>query len=86
MYLAAPDLLPGERYRSYTAWIQEVDPKEAQLLIGLIEMLIKDWYMVRHERQKHLEGIISAASGKKEAKQKAAAVTMKNSAWISFVT
>lgn len=31
--------------------IIDVDSEEAQLLIGLIEMLIKDWYIVKHERE-----------------------------------
>ena len=31
--------------------IIDVEPREAELLIGLIEMLLKDWYVVREERQ-----------------------------------
>src|SRR5262249_23110992 len=29
--------------------IVDVEPEEAQLLIGLIEFLLKDWYVGRHE-------------------------------------
>lgn len=47
----------------------EVEPNEAQLLIGLIEILIKDWYISRHERQKHLESIIGVAGEKTEQKK-----------------
>ena len=47
----------------------DVDPQEAQLLIGLIEILIKDWYISRQERQKHLESIISVAGKKAEDKK-----------------
>jgi hypothetical protein len=43
--------------------IIDVDPEEAQLLIGLIEILIKDWYITRYERQKHLETIVHINSG-----------------------
>ena len=50
--------------------IIDVEPKEAQLLIGLIEILIKDWYIAKHERQKHLESIIDVVGKKKELKQK----------------
>ena len=50
--------------------IIDVEPKEAQLLIGLIEILIKDWYIAKHEREKHLESIIGVAEKKKELKQK----------------
>jgi hypothetical protein len=49
--------------------IIDVDPEEAQLLIGLIEILIKDWYIAKHERQKHLESIIGLA-GTKAAEKK----------------
>ncbi len=49
--------------------IIDVEPEEAQLLIGLIEILIKDWYIIRHERQKHLESIVGIAESKKEKKK-----------------
>ncbi|OXL23761.1 DUF4145 domain-containing protein [Psychrobacter sp. DAB_AL32B] len=37
--------------------IVEVDENEAGLLIGLIEMLIEEWYVSRYERQQRLEKI-----------------------------
>lgn len=43
----------------------DVEPEEAQLLIGLIEILLKDWYVARHERQAHLAGIVALAESKK---------------------
>ncbi len=46
-----------------------VDPEEAQLLIRLIEILIKDWYVTRHERQKHLKNIVGTAHKKSEQKK-----------------
>ena len=48
--------------------IVEVEPHEAQLLIGLIEILIKDWYVARHDREEHLNSIIAMATKKKELK------------------
>ncbi|ROM61003.1 hypothetical protein BK651_00435 [Pseudomonas rhodesiae] len=45
--------------------IIDVEPEEAQLLIELIETLIKDWYVARHKRQQHLAKIVAAAEGKK---------------------
>ena len=48
--------------------IIDVEPEEAQLLIGLIEILIKDLYVAKHERQEHLEGIIDIANKKAEEK------------------
>jgi hypothetical protein len=49
--------------------IIDVEPEEAQLLIGLIEILIADWYVAKHERQKHLESIIGVAGSKADAKK-----------------
>lgn len=48
--------------------IIDVDPDEAAQLIGLIELLIKDWYITRYERQERLKGIAGLASAKKAAK------------------
>lgn len=45
--------------------IIDVDPEEAQLLIELIETLIKDWYIARFKRKEHLAKIIAAADSKK---------------------
>lgn len=45
--------------------IVEVGPEEADKLIWLIETLIKDWYINKHERQVRLEQITTSANGKK---------------------
>lgn len=50
--------------------IIDVDPKEAELLIGLIEILLKDWYIARQEREEHLKSIVSAAKAKEQNKTK----------------
>ncbi len=44
--------------------IVDVEPHEAQLLIGLIETLIKDWYIAREERKIRLSQISELAKGK----------------------
>lgn len=49
--------------------IVDVDPQEAQMLIGLIEMLLKEWYIAKHERQKQLEALIGLEQQKTEAKK-----------------
>lgn len=49
--------------------IIEVEPKEAQALINLIEILINDWYINRHQRELMLNSIISIADSKAELKQ-----------------
>ncbi|HEX8150585.1 MAG TPA: DUF4145 domain-containing protein [Pyrinomonadaceae bacterium] len=48
--------------------IIDVEPQEAGLLIGLIEMLLKEWYIVRYERQEQLKAIAKLADAKKQAK------------------
>jgi hypothetical protein len=51
--------------------IIDVDPQEAGLLIGLIEMLIKDWYLVRHEREEQLRAVVKLSDDKKQSKLQA---------------
>lgn len=48
--------------------IVDVDPKEAQLLIGLIELLVKDWYIAKHNRVERLKEIVAVGEAKKAAK------------------
>jgi hypothetical protein len=48
--------------------IVDVDPEEAQMLIGLIELLIKDWYIARHQRQERLKAIVQVKDAKDAAK------------------
>jgi uncharacterized protein DUF4145 len=49
--------------------IVDVDPGEAQLLIELIELLVKDWYVARHEREERLKAIVAARDAKKVPKK-----------------
>lgn len=49
--------------------IIDVEPLEAQLLIELIEILIKDWYINKHEREKRLEAIINIEKEKESLKK-----------------
>jgi len=49
--------------------ILEVEPTEAELLIGLIEILLKDWYIARHDREQHLQNIVNVAQAKQQAKK-----------------
>ncbi|MBU1355751.1 MAG: DUF4145 domain-containing protein [Candidatus Edwardsbacteria bacterium] len=44
--------------------ILEVEPKEAELLIGLIETLITEWYVNKHEREARMNKIIEVAKNK----------------------
>lgn len=44
----------GARFESEGAELLDTEPPEAKLLIGLIETLIQDWYVIREERRKRL--------------------------------
>ncbi|HEY3401100.1 MAG TPA: DUF4145 domain-containing protein [Geothrix sp.] len=44
--------------------IVDVDPEEAELLIGLVETLLREWYIAREERKVRMSALIEAA-GKK---------------------
>lgn len=49
--------------------IVDVDPNEAQALIGLNEMLFKEWYINREERKKSLQAIVDMGNTKQAAKK-----------------
>lgn len=44
--------------------IIDVEPKEAQLLIELIEQLISDWYIQRHDREERMKKVKQIAESK----------------------
>jgi len=44
--------------------IVDVEPQEAELLIGLIEILLRDWYVAREERKARLEKVRLVAEAK----------------------
>jgi hypothetical protein len=46
--------------------IVDVDALEAEKLIGLIELLIRDWYVTRYEREQRLKDIIAIGKSKTE--------------------
>ncbi len=48
--------------------IVDVESNEAQLLISLIENLIDEWYVARHDREERFEKLVSTASDKKAQK------------------
>lgn len=49
--------------------IIDVEPEEAQLLIGLIEQLIEDWYVTREDRRKRTE-LLKKLVESKDSKKK----------------
>jgi hypothetical protein len=48
--------------------IIDVDPDEADLLLRLIEVFLEEWYIRRHDRDAHMQKIISTAGAKAAAK------------------
>jgi len=48
--------------------IIEVEPNEAQILIELIEMLMEEWYIHRHERELKMNNLIEISKSKGEQK------------------
>jgi hypothetical protein len=44
--------------------IVDVEPGEAEKLLGLIEMLFADWYVARAKRKERLADIVAMAKGK----------------------
>lgn len=44
--------------------IVDVEPSEAQLLVELIEILLKDWYVAREQKRLHLESIVKLSAKK----------------------
>jgi rubredoxin len=48
--------------------IVDVEPGEADMLIGLLELLIQEWYVEKHERQLRVEAITALAAEKKAQK------------------
>lgn len=48
--------------------IVDVDPDEAAQLIGLVETLIEDWYIARHERELRMSKLVKVAAAKEAAK------------------
>jgi hypothetical protein len=44
--------------------IIDVDPEEAGLLVGLIEILLKEWYVTRETRRVRMASIVAAAQEK----------------------
>lgn len=45
--------------------IIDVEPEEAELLIGLIETLLREWYVAREERRVRMGTIVAAVTAKK---------------------
>ncbi len=52
--------------------IIDVEPEEAGLLIWLIETLLTDWYINRHERTQRMTGLVKLAEEKKKLKSQPA--------------
>jgi len=50
--------------------IIDVDPNEANALIRLVEILIKDWYIAKHERENALASVIGIGNQKSKERKR----------------
>jgi hypothetical protein len=57
----------------------DVDPDEAELLIGLIETLLSDWYIARHNKELRMAKIKAMSEEKKKARSGSPAVEQATS-------
>lgn len=60
----------GAHMEKDTDVIVDIDPNEAESLIKLIELLMKEWYINREERQKLFSDIISTNESKQAERKK----------------
>ena len=60
----------GAHMEKDTDVIVDIDPNEAEFLIKLIELLMKEWYINREERKKLFSDIISTNEAKQEQRKK----------------
>lgn len=58
--------------------IVDVDPDEATLLIGLIETLLADWYIARHNREERMSKIKAVAEEKQRERDANASQTSES--------
>jgi len=49
--------------------IVDIEPNEAELLIGLIEILLKDWYIAREQKKSHLKALVNLAKDKETTRK-----------------
>jgi Domain of unknown function (DUF4145) len=58
--------------------IVDVDPGEAELLIGLVETLLIEWYVHRHERETQMARLIAVSEDKKHTQRSLPAAAESN--------
>lgn len=58
--------------------IVDVEPDEAQRLLGLIEMLARDWYVARDERERSLSAIVAIGEEKRNLRKTGPALPARN--------
>ena len=49
--------------------IVDVEPREAELLVGLVESLFREWYVGRHERDERMRALVQLAADKDEDRE-----------------
>jgi hypothetical protein len=59
----------GAHFEKDINLIVEVEPEEATALIALVELLFKEWYVSRYERQARLNEVTAIAKAKKKERE-----------------
>ena len=49
--------------------IIDIEPDEAEQLIKLIELLFKEWYVAKHDREERIKGVIHTSDDKTGQKE-----------------
>lgn len=70
----------GAHMEADISLIVDVDPGEAQLLVGLIETLIEEWYERRYNRQQKMNAIVAIANTKKDLRDQTTPVPENHAA------
>lgn len=60
----------GAHMENDTNLIVSVDPKEAQLLLGLIETLFEEWYVAKHDREQKMQELKQLGEAKEAERHK----------------
>lgn len=60
----------GAHMESDVNTIVDIDPDETQKLLALVEILIKEWYVIPHERDELLSGIVQINRSKQNQRKK----------------
>ncbi|MCB7038998.1 DUF4145 domain-containing protein [Eggerthella sinensis] len=62
-----------------TSTIIEVDPEDADLAVQIVQTIIKDWYIDKHEREARISAIDARIAAKKKLREAASSTVVSSS-------